>query len=282
LTGSESCVIINKKGKGGGWITIDGTHVQIDGKGNLKGAVGNKIQSTSTGTGYKGKSESKGSSGGGSGKGSSGSGNANTSNTNAATAGHQTSEEYFGKARTRSQKEVVMAKKLSESSGTQVSKQEARKMRETVDDFTIAGYLDMRDAYTNPNASTKSKEKLQTLESFIAKSPKYNGGELYRGIQIDAKDVSSFKVGKTIDMKGPSSWSSDKNVANNFANAGKQKPKGQSSVVFSLTKAKKATSIKHLSRAQDEEEVLASSLSKYTIKAMSKKNGTTHITLEEN
>lgn len=48
----------------------------------------------------------------------------------------------------------------------------------------------------------------QLIESFIERAPKWKG-ETYRGIVIDEKDVSRLKAGKTINMRGTSSWSSD-------------------------------------------------------------------------
>lgn len=54
------------------------------------------------------------------------------------------------------------------------------------------------------------------LERYIAAEKKFDG-KIYRGIAIDEKDLSKFKVGEKFDLEGLSSWSSEKDVAEYFS-----------------------------------------------------------------
>jgi hypothetical protein len=195
---------------------------------------------------------------------------------------HQTSAEYFAGADTYDQRLALFRDKLSESSGKKISKKQAEDMSDAAYHWSGGAYGDIRDASQDPkNATKESKKRLKDLESLIDASPKWNGGTVYRGVYLPTDVVSGYHIGETIDMKGPSSWSSEKSVAEKFSKAPSYK--SGTSVVYSVPTAKKGTSIKHLSNMPFEDEVLVSSLAQYRIKDIKKGKGKkpTMIELEE-
>ncbi len=100
------------------------------------------------------------------------------------------------------------------------------------------------------------------MEDFIEKSPKWSKKEpIYRGIEMNEKNLRNMKAGNTVDMKGISSWSSSFDTAKAFTGEGDGKP-----VVFKLSKTNKATAVAHLSNYPHEKEVLMSGRSKMVIK----------------
>jgi hypothetical protein len=138
----------------------------------------------------------------------------------------------------------------------------------------------------------KLPKDADNLESFIAKSPKFEG-EIHRGVIVAANTIP--KVGQQIDM-GPhsaSSWSSEKSSARGFATDSQRirkltRESGQPSaaVVFSVKKANGA-SINHLSEVPGEREVLVSKKSQFKVISITSKHNASikvdeiHIELEE-
>jgi hypothetical protein len=92
--------------------------------------------------------------------------------------------------------------------------------------------------------------------------------KLFRGVSMDKdkldKYLNDFKVGETTVMKGITSTSTDKNIAESFAELGH-------SVVFEIN-AKKALNISNISHFKEQEEYLLDHLAKYKTKEIIKIN----------
>uniref|UniRef100_A0A6M3LUR3 ADP ribosyltransferase domain-containing protein n=1 Tax=viral metagenome TaxID=1070528 RepID=A0A6M3LUR3_9ZZZZ len=150
---------------------------------------------------------------------------------------------------------------------TNVSKELATKSYETVQFYSDGGYTDIRTG--------KDKQGVKILEDFIERSPKWPiDKSIYRGMNVDESFFQSLKLGKSIDMKGISSWSSEQKVAQEYTIAGwavggKERKKGIG-IVFQL-KADNATAISHISEVQHEQEVLLSGKSKILISSINKR-----------
>ena len=145
--------------------------------------------------------------------------------------------------------------------------------------FTGGDYSAIRKAYRDDDKTSSYYPQIQNLEDFIAQSPKWNGGTLYRGIAVDAPIGAQFVKGATVDMKGASSWSSSKSIARDFAGRGST----DESFIFQAAKTKKGTSVKHIAEYANEDEVLISNSAKWIIKSVKKdkKLGVSVVTVEE-
>ena len=148
-----------------------------------------------------------------------------------------------------------------------------------VEDFSGSDYSDIRHAQYTGITDSDAYKKAQTIEAFIAQSPVWAGGDLYRGIRMKESDLAQLQVGGTIDMRGMSSWSSKESIATSFAHTyggGSRK-----SVVFRSKGTKMGTSIKHLSNFSHEDEVLVSGKAKWSIKKISTVGGVTYVDVAE-
>jgi len=159
-----------------------------------------------------------------------------------------------------------------------VSKEKATEMVDGVSNYSDGFYDDLRAASRGEQADEGTQKMAQDVEDFIKASPKWAGGQLHRGIKIYdmndyAKILKSVQDGKPIDMRGMSSWSSDKDVAESFASAGKRH-------VILITNEKSTshgTSIKHLSKYPHEQEVLMSKDAVFTPTRMEQKGDYVYI-----
>ena len=148
---------------------------------------------------------------------------------------------------------------IQSGSGETVSRERAELMNASLLDYSGAFSPDIRKAYQNPNAESYYISQMNALDEYISKSPKWQG-EIYRGINVDSATARSILQGQTIDMLGPSSWSSDEYTANKFSEKGKKDTR----MVFVLGENKSGASITHLSTYNGAEgEVLAPSGVKY-------------------
>ena len=152
-----------------------------------------------------------------------------------------------------------------------VSEATAAAMENGISSYSGSQYTDIRLAATNQFAKkypTVSQDYVDTLnkkvaaiEDYISKSPKFNG-TTYRGINVSKTSLQSYiksaNAGKTIDMKGMSSWSSSEGTAQAFSNGSKG-----NKVVFVCSKGQpRGTSITALS-GYNESEVLCSKSAKW-------------------
>jgi hypothetical protein len=141
-------------------------------------------------------------------------------------------------------------------------------------DFTNSDlYVDIRKYQKTGKGSAKVKRIADDVEELLKLSPKHDG-EIHRGITFDPADYENFaknlEPGKTIDMRGMSSWSGKKDMANNYGSAS-----GKEGVIFTIKKPKTAVGIAHLSTYQAEDEVLMSDKAQYRVVSSQRKKTTT-------
>ena len=139
------------------------------------------------------------------------------------------------------------------------SEEEAKAIYNSVLSFSKNGYEAIRKyAYEGPPPSTRQADA-ENIEKFISASPQWDDGPLYRGMSVKPdiakKILADAKAGKAIGQREPASWSSDRDVAENFAE--KDHP-SDISIIFCTGGRQNGTSIKHLSGFPHENEVLMS------------------------
>lgn len=154
-----------------------------------------------------------------------------------------------------------------------VSQQEAKDMIREVSGYTDGAATDMRiwqqgGKQWDMQELTPKEAKIMSeqVEKYIAKAPKWDGGEIYRGIGISEDDAHkllddiAFSM-KPLDMKGTSSWTSDKSIADDFS----EWNGADVAVIFKAPGTKKGTSIDHISDFS-QSEVLVSKDARWDVK----------------
>lgn len=120
------------------------------------------------------------------------------------------------------------------------------------------------------------------IEEYIAKAPKWAGGTVYRGIAVTPdtyRQILSDLKGGNMNMLGTASWTTNPKMAQLYS-----KPKNTATserIVFKIQKQTRATSIKHLSVWQAEDEVVSSKLNRYGIVNEYYQNGTHYIEVKQ-
>jgi len=170
---------------------------------------------------------------------------------------------------------------LAEACG--VDQEKAKEYFEALDGWTGGDYIGVRALqsgrisdypYYTRDDIAKTKKQAEAIEAFINDAPPYEG-TLYRGI---GADVSQFKVGGRIDMGGTSSWSSSKDMAEDFAMG---EGGGRNSVVLiSTKKISKAAGIESIMQT-GEDEVLVSESVKYDVKKIMRSGRIDYVYVEE-
>jgi hypothetical protein len=148
-------------------------------------------------------------------------------------------------------------------------------------EYTVDGYGEVREWQNTGKGDERIKNIAENIEFYIQKSEPYQG-TIYRGIAVRANDLDSLKIGQAVDMKGTSSWSSDKYVAKDFAD----NRDGEKKIVFVTNSPEKSASIKHLSDYEEESEVVVSKDVSFLVKDIKKQtrlggDDIYYITLEE-
>lgn len=154
-----------------------------------------------------------------------------------------------------------------------VSEQEAKDMIKEVSGYTDGAATDMRiwqqgGKQWDMQELTPKEAKLMSeqVEKYIEKAPKWKGGEIYRGIGISEDEAHkllddiAFSM-KPLDMKGTSSWTSDKSIADDFS----EWNGADVAVIFKAPGTKKGTSIDHISDFS-QSEVLVSKDARWDVK----------------
>ena len=160
---------------------------------------------------------------------------------------------------------------VKQGSGANITKEEASKMLKGVVDFSAEDYTNIRNAYNNPKAPRCDRERMEALDAYLKKAPKWEG-EIYRGINV-SWDVANDILSKPddVDMKGPSSWSSEEMVAESFASIGSEAVR----MLFVLKENKSGASITHIASYNGtESELTVPSGVKYAIESV--KHSTIH------
>lgn len=150
-----------------------------------------------------------------------------------------------------------ITEKMSKDLG--VSYADASMMKESVKSYSDVDFFpEIRASARGEN--NDYADEVNAIEDFIKASPKWAGGQIHRGLDVDSetagKIISDAMVGKPVDMRGMSSWSSRPEIAENFASSGP----GNTSIVLHTngTSVPNGTSIRHLSKFKNEDEVLMS------------------------
>ena len=161
-----------------------------------------------------------------------------------------------------------------------VPEEKARDMANSIHSYSGMNYEAIRDAAIGKNDNPKLKAAADNIEDFIKASPKWAGGQLFRGIKVNEAVANEIlrkaTSGEEIDMLGPASWSSDMDVAHTFA--GKSNQWGKAIVFVNNKKSTTAgTSIKHLSQVVGEDEVLMSKDARLKPTKIEEKDGRIYI-----
>lgn len=142
-------------------------------------------------------------------------------------------------------------------SGEVISYEKAITIEESLDVYSDSS-KDIKNAYNNPDSPYR--ELMEALDEYLNHSVKWHG-TVKRGAvatKEEAEKICSSE--ELVDMLGPSSWTSDEVIAQNYA---KDKASGDASslgIVYVLKENKSGVSITHLSRyGTSEREVLAPS-----------------------
>ncbi|WP_290771867.1 ADP-ribosyltransferase [Anaerofustis sp.] len=124
-----------------------------------------------------------------------------------------------------------------------------------------------RDKYSGKQFDEEFEKYSNDLDDFIYRSEKYEG-TVYRGLGVSDEDadkiINKLKQGKTMDMQGISSWSSNKSISMNF---GKNSLDDNKNIclLFNLEN-KSGASVKELSVFPEEDEILHPTTSRYVLK----------------
>ena len=151
---------------------------------------------------------------------------------------------------------------------TGCSNLKAIEMMDAVCHFSGSGYEAIRGVQTGEiKASSSNYNKYEAegnaLESFIKESPKWDGsGTLYRGISVNSETAANIikkaQAGEPLDQRGTASWTSQQSIARSFAGWGHNHA-DETSIMFVMEGGTmKGTSIKHLSKYSNENEILMS------------------------
>lgn len=183
--------------------------------------------------------------------------------------GHISQEDFFG-SKFLGQKESIelVRKDLEKASGQKITFDEAKEMKSAVSMYSGSSYASIRMAQTNPdNAMDLYIEAGKNIEKYIKLAPKWNDGQLFRGINLPKDVIEQLNLDSEIDMIGVSSWSSLETKAITFSKKG-----DNSRVIFNLPQTKNGVSITHLSQFDSEKEVIISKDAKFIIKKIEKKD----------
>lgn len=155
-------------------------------------------------------------------------------------------------------------KKVKKEFGVTI--EEAEDMLNAISIFTGKGYSAMREAAQDlGGADDAFVKRVNALESYIEKAPKFSG-VTYRGLaHVSKSDIDSwlwaYKHNDYFDMKGMSSWSNEREIAEAFMRSEKY-----TRAMFVCKNGQPmGTSIAHLSEAPYENEVLASRHARWKI-----------------
>lgn len=182
--------------------------------------------------------------------------------------------EMSGDNRLEKIKSVIKKKKNESDEGYYVR---IKSYSESIVNYTGNRYGDIKNAYRakygiskeyNGKMSQEKAEKASNdLDDYIYQAPKYDG-EVYRGMTLSNENfdnmIKNLKSGKTMDMQGISSWSSEREVSEDFIedNLYHDTP---NAILFKLQN-KSGTPIESISFVSGEYEVLHPTTARYKLK----------------
>lgn len=117
-------------------------------------------------------------------------------------------------------------------------------------------YFDGADSEIRSGATPEAEEMAREIQEFIDRSPKYEG-IIYRGMAVDEETLARLVPGMEFSEKRyhVSSWSSNEQVGQRYANMGQHKM-GGTRVVFQYSDPTHGAPVAHLSPYPTEQEVL--------------------------
>ena len=152
-----------------------------------------------------------------------------------------------------------------------VSEQEATEYVDSVLNFTDATsgiYSEIR-RYQRGNpleflTEEEAKKFADSIETYIQKAPRWNGGTTFRGVSVSDDELASYIQGQEITAGGSCSWSGKKAIARDIAlrNTTSERP---NPVIYHCATQSKGTGIRHISVYENEDEVLCSTESKWKV-----------------
>lgn len=149
-----------------------------------------------------------------------------------------------------------------------IGEERSREYADAVSAFTGGRFRYIREAQVTGEGSRDFIKMGNDIEAYIEVAPKWNGGQLYRGIALSDEEIATLKSAMensgTIDMMGTSSWTSKRDWAQAFA----EKSYDKTPVVLSLEGDVKGVSVKHLSNMPQEDEVTVSKKSKFIMSSI--------------
>lgn len=157
----------------------------------------------------------------------------------------------------------AVIKDMEMGSGETISYEHAVVIEESLDVYSDSS-KDIKEAYMNPDSPYR--ELMEALDEYLHCSVKWHG-TVMRGAVATKEEADKIISGEEpVDMLGPSSWTSDEVIAQNYA---RDKASGDDSsvaIVYILNENKSGVSITHLSRyGTSEREVLAPSGIMYVV-----------------
>lgn len=151
-----------------------------------------------------------------------------------------------------------------------IDKETAETLGNSVLAYSESGtYEEIRAASKGEDTDKEYKEMADSIETFIDISPKWEGGEISRGMLLNnaiAEDmIQKAKTGQPIDIQGISSWTSKRSIAESFASPFMTNKTNKQSIIFvnESERTDLGTSVKHLSVNTREDEVLVSSRAEF-------------------
>lgn len=165
------------------------------------------------------------------------------------------------------QQVLAVQQDVKAGSGRNISSIEAERLLSGVRFFTGTIYQQIRGTYNNPNSNQELNDMRLAVDDYIHFAPKWQG-RMYRGINVSKDTTEKLLSGNPIDMLGPSSWSSDINVAEKFSR-GDQEVR----IVFVLDNNKSGASVTHIGTCNGiESEITVPSGVKYSYNDIQKIN----------
>lgn len=151
------------------------------------------------------------------------------------------------------------------------TKAEIKNYNNALEKYTEFEYNEIKQSYRNKYSGKeydKYYEKVSNyLDDFIYRSEKFEG-TIYRGLNLDKETalniINKLKKGKTMDMQGISSWSSNRDVSKDFSENADDSS-GNYCLLFNL-KNKSGVSVKDLSTFSYEDEVLHPTTARYVLR----------------
>lgn len=142
-------------------------------------------------------------------------------------------------------------------SGETISYERATVMEESLDVYSDSS-RDIKSAYND--SDSPYRELMEALDEYLRLSVKWSG-TVTRGVVATREEADKIISGEEpIDMMGPSSWTSDEVIAQNYARDKAVGDPSSVAIVYVLEENKSGASITHLSRyGTSEREVLAPS-----------------------